>query len=67
MVCLFYWHFLAEQDMQGLFNNLQDWELALKGKDKKMKSQAGGKETLVITYFITYIFISTVLNDALVN
>ncbi|XP_019071657.1 uncharacterized protein [Solanum lycopersicum] len=34
------------QDMQGLFNNLQDWELALKGKDKKMKSQAGGKETL---------------------
>ncbi|XP_015056196.1 RNA polymerase II-associated protein 3 isoform X3 [Solanum pennellii] len=34
------------QDMQGLLNNLQDWELSLKGKDKKMKSQAGGKETL---------------------
>ncbi|KAK6777672.1 hypothetical protein RDI58_024390 [Solanum bulbocastanum] len=34
------------QDMQGLLNNLQDWELSLKGKDKKMKSQARGKETL---------------------
>ncbi|XP_006339935.1 RNA polymerase II-associated protein 3 isoform X3 [Solanum tuberosum] len=34
------------QDMQGLLNNLQDWELSLKGKDKKMKSQAHGKETL---------------------
>ncbi|CAN4125129.1 unnamed protein product [Withania somnifera] len=34
------------QDMQGLLNNLQDWELTLKGKDRKMKSQACGKETL---------------------
>lgn len=34
------------QDMQGLLNNLQDWELSLKGKDRKMKSQARGKETL---------------------
>lgn len=33
------------QDMQGLLNNLQDWELSLKG-DRKMKSQARGKETL---------------------
>ncbi|XP_009767310.1 uncharacterized protein [Nicotiana sylvestris] len=34
------------QDMQGLLNNLQDWELSLKDKDKKMKSQARGKEKL---------------------
>nr|XP_009767339.1 PREDICTED: RNA polymerase II-associated protein 3 isoform X6 [Nicotiana sylvestris] len=42
----FYWHYLADQDMQGLLNNLQDWELSLKDKDKKMKSQARGKEKL---------------------
>ncbi|XP_009611909.1 uncharacterized protein [Nicotiana tomentosiformis] len=34
------------QDMQGLLNTLQDWELSLKDKDKKMKSQARGKEKL---------------------
>ncbi|XP_055807684.1 uncharacterized protein LOC129876307 isoform X3 [Solanum dulcamara] len=46
MVCRFHWQFLADQDMQGLLNNLQDWELSLKGKDKKMKSQARPKEML---------------------
>ncbi|KAJ8526483.1 hypothetical protein K7X08_028960 [Anisodus acutangulus] len=34
------------QDMQGLLNNLQDWELSLKGKDKKMKPQSRAKDKL---------------------
>ncbi|XP_007031159.2 PREDICTED: RNA polymerase II-associated protein 3 isoform X4 [Theobroma cacao] len=33
-------------DFQGFLNNLQDWELSLKEKDKKMKSQASDKEQL---------------------
>lgn len=35
---------LAEQDFEGLLNNLQDWELSFKDKDKKRKSQSPGKE-----------------------
>ncbi|EOY11663.1 Tetratricopeptide repeat (TPR)-like superfamily protein, putative isoform 4 [Theobroma cacao] len=33
-------------DFQGFLNNLQDWELSLKEKDKIMKSQASDKEQL---------------------
>ncbi|XP_022745727.1 RNA polymerase II-associated protein 3 isoform X4 [Durio zibethinus] len=33
-------------DFQGFLNDLQDWELSLKDKDKKMKSQASDKEEL---------------------
>ncbi|XWS58095.1 hypothetical protein CRYUN_Cryun08bG0005400 [Craigia yunnanensis] len=33
-------------DFQGFLNDLQDWELSLKDKDKKMKSQASDKEQL---------------------
>ncbi|MBA0687450.1 hypothetical protein Goari_014988, partial [Gossypium aridum] len=38
-------------DFQGFLNDLQDWELSLKdkGKNKKMTSQASGKEQLNIT------------------
>ncbi|XP_075087015.1 uncharacterized protein LOC107830436 isoform X2 [Nicotiana tabacum] len=36
----------SRDQFQGLLNNLQDWELSLKDKDKKMKSQARGKEKL---------------------
>ncbi|CDP18255.1 unnamed protein product [Coffea canephora] len=32
------------QDFEGLLNNLQDWELSFKDKDKKLKSQSRGKE-----------------------
>ncbi|XP_059438126.1 uncharacterized protein LOC132170971 isoform X1 [Corylus avellana] len=34
-------------DFQGFLNDLQDWELSLKDKDKKMKSQAPHKEKSV--------------------
>nr|GMD47046.1 RNA polymerase II-associated protein 3 isoform X2 [Ipomoea batatas] len=34
------------QGFEGLLNNLQDWELSLKNKDKKVKSEALGKEKL---------------------
>ncbi|KAL3538275.1 hypothetical protein ACH5RR_001641 [Cinchona calisaya] len=34
------------QDFEGLLNNLQDWELSFKDKDKKLKSQSPGKEKL---------------------
>lgn len=37
----------ADQDFEGLLNNLQDWELSFKDKDKKLKSQSLGKEKLV--------------------
>ncbi|KAL4354172.1 hypothetical protein GQ457_06G021710 [Hibiscus cannabinus] len=33
-------------DFQGFLNDLQDWELSLKDKDKKKTSQASGKEQL---------------------
>ncbi|OMO86278.1 Tetratricopeptide TPR-1 [Corchorus capsularis] len=33
-------------DFQGFLNDLEDWELSLKDKDKKMKSQASSKEQL---------------------
>ncbi|XP_009611910.1 uncharacterized protein [Nicotiana tomentosiformis] len=36
----------SRDQFQGLLNTLQDWELSLKDKDKKMKSQARGKEKL---------------------
>lgn len=32
------------QDLEGLLNNLQDWELSFKEKDKKLKSESLGKE-----------------------
>ncbi|KAM7481785.1 hypothetical protein LguiB_006368 [Lonicera macranthoides] len=35
-----------DQDFEGFLNNLQDWELSLKDKDKKLKSQSAGKEKL---------------------
>lgn len=31
---------LFYQDFEGFLNNLQDWELSLKDKDKKLKSQS---------------------------
>ncbi|XP_050940603.1 uncharacterized protein LOC103494093 isoform X6 [Cucumis melo] len=31
-------------DFQGFLNDLQDWEVSFKGKDKKLKPQAIGKE-----------------------
>lgn len=34
------------QDFEGLLNNLQDWELSFKDKDKKLKSQFHTKEKL---------------------
>lgn len=36
------------QDFQGFLTDLQDWELSLKEKDKKMKAQAEEKVTLVL-------------------
>lgn len=54
--CLFLPSFvtvLTEQDFEGLLNNLQDWELSFKDKDKKLKSQSMGKEKMVI--FITFL------------
>ncbi|XP_073065942.1 uncharacterized protein [Primulina eburnea] len=33
-------------DFEGLLNNLQDWELSLKEKDKRLKSGSTGKEKL---------------------
>ena len=38
---------LVGQDFQGFLNDLQDWELSVKDKDKKMKPQAPQKEKLV--------------------
>lgn len=38
---------LLGQDFQGFLNDLQDWELSLKDKDKKMKPQAPQKEKSV--------------------
>ncbi|KAL2514027.1 Tetratricopeptide repeat (TPR)-like superfamily protein [Forsythia ovata] len=34
------------QDFEGLLNNLQDWELSFKDKDKKLKSQSADKDKL---------------------
>ncbi|XP_022895761.1 RNA polymerase II-associated protein 3 isoform X2 [Olea europaea var. sylvestris] len=34
------------QDFEGLLNNLQDWELSFKDKDKRLKSQFVGKDKL---------------------
>lgn len=34
------------QDFEGLLNNLQDWELTFKDKDKRLKSQFVGKDKL---------------------
>ncbi|GFP80355.1 hypothetical protein PHJA_000178900 [Phtheirospermum japonicum] len=34
------------QDFEGLLGNLQDWELSLKDKDKKLRLDAAGKGTL---------------------
>ncbi|KAL9175066.1 hypothetical protein ABFS82_02G091700 [Erythranthe guttata] len=34
------------QELEGLLNNLQDWELSFKEKDKKMRSDAVGKAKL---------------------
>lgn len=36
------------QDFQGFLNDLQDWELSLKDKDKKMKPQAPDKAKSVL-------------------
>ncbi|KAK3031228.1 hypothetical protein RJ639_036883, partial [Escallonia herrerae] len=33
-------------DFEGFLNNLQDWELSLKDKDKKLKPQSVGKDKL---------------------
>ncbi|KAA0048074.1 RNA polymerase II-associated protein 3 isoform X1 [Cucumis melo var. makuwa] len=33
-----------DDDFQGFLNDLQDWEVSFKGKDKKLKPQAIGKE-----------------------
>ncbi|XP_051135928.1 uncharacterized protein LOC127254694 isoform X2 [Andrographis paniculata] len=35
------------QDFQGLLNNLQDWELSIKEKGKKLKSDAAGKSNSI--------------------
>lgn len=39
---------LLDQDFEGLLNNLQDWELSFKDKDKRLKSQFVGKDKLVL-------------------
>lgn len=36
------------QDFQGFLSDLQDWELSLKDKDKKMRPQQPNKEAPVI-------------------
>ncbi|KAL3843541.1 hypothetical protein ACJIZ3_000944 [Penstemon smallii] len=35
------------QEFEGLLNNLQDWELSFKEKDKKLRSDATGKDKMV--------------------
>ena len=48
---------LLGQDFQGFLNDLQDWELSLKDKDKKMKPQAPQKEksvTILISHSIEF-------------
>lgn len=52
--------FLADQDFEGLLNNLQDWELSFKEKDKKLKSESLGKEKYVsnFSYHVLPIFFS---------
>ncbi|CAK9150906.1 unnamed protein product [Ilex paraguariensis] len=37
---------IQSTDYEGMLNNLQDWELSLKNKDKKLKSQILDKKTL---------------------
>lgn len=39
LLVLFGFEFLFFQDFQGFLNDLQDWELSLKDKDKKIKQQ----------------------------
>ncbi|KAK3034056.1 hypothetical protein RJ639_034281 [Escallonia herrerae] len=38
--------FFGNQDFEGFLNNLQDWELSFKDKDKKLKPQSVGKNKL---------------------
>lgn len=42
------------QDFQGFLNDLQDWDLSLNEKDKKMKHKASSKDNLV--YFFCFSF-----------
>lgn len=37
----------AEQDVEGLLNNLQDWELSFKEKDKKLRADTFGQGKMV--------------------
>lgn len=39
LLASFGFEFLFFQDFQGFLNDLQDWELLLKDKDKKIKQQ----------------------------
>ena len=57
------------QDFQGFLNDLQDWELSLEDKDKKMKGQAYDKGISVIRrnplefyWFFWYPIIGFLLN-----
>lgn len=50
--CMCFGRILFLQDFQGFLNDLQDWELSSKGKDKKLKPQASNKEKEVLLYRI---------------
>lgn len=42
-----------QQDVEGLLNNLQDWELSFKEKDKKLRVDAFGKGKLVSLHVVS--------------
>lgn len=56
---------LFSQDFQGFLNDLQDWELSLKDKDKKMKPQASNNEISVIWINKFYCFSAIQIRNAM--
>lgn len=48
------------QDFQGFLNDLQDWDLSLNEKDKKMKHKASSKDNLVFFFVSVFVPISVI-------
>lgn len=48
------------QDFQGFLNDLQDWDLSLNEKDKKMKHKASPKDNLVFFFVSVFVPISVI-------
>lgn len=64
-----FWFLLFSQDFQGFLNDLQDWDLTLKDKDKKMRPQASDKEISVIWIWFGnfYLLFSTQIWNAVLS